>query len=35
MNERKTSTGDGFSGNCFDRLGFLAMMIEIEAGNVE
>jgi hypothetical protein len=35
MNERKTSTGDGISGNCFDRLGFLAMMIEIKAGNVE
>lgn len=34
MNERKTSTGDGISGNCFDSLGFLAIMIEIKAGNV-
>ena len=31
----KISTGDGISGTFFDRLGFLAMMIEIETGNVE
>lgn len=35
MNERKTSTGDDITGDFFDRLGFLAMMIEIKAGNVE
>ena len=28
-------TDDGISGTCFDRPGFLAMMKEIEAGNVE
>ena len=28
-------TDDGISGTCFDRLGFLAMMKEVEAGNVE
>jgi len=28
-------TDDGISGTCFDRPGFLAMMKEVEAGNVE
>ena len=28
-------TDDGISGTCFDRPGFLAMMREVEAGNVE
>ena len=28
-------TDDGISGTCFDRPGFLAMMEEVEAGNVE
>ena len=28
-------TDDGISGTCFDRSGFLAMMKEVEAGNVE
>ena len=27
-------TDDGISGTCFDRPGFLAMMREVEAGNV-
>ena len=28
-------TDDGISGTCFDRPGFLAMMKEVKAGNVE
>ena len=28
-------TDDGISGTCFDRPGFLAMMKEVEAGNVD
>lgn len=28
-------TDDGISGTCFERPGFLAMMKEVEAGNVE